>query len=152
MLEHGFIRPSESPYGDPILFAPKKDGVLRFCLDYRWLNKKMVKNKYPLPLPKEMFHWLGNAKVFQQNRPQVRVLADTGQTRRRSEDCVQDAVGLFEYLVMPFGIYNSPTQFMNMMDDLLGDYLDRFVFIFLDDILVYSANVKEHAEHLKKVL
>ena len=64
MLEHGFIRPSDSPYGAPVLFAPKKDGGLRFCIDYRWLNKKTVKNRYPLPLPEEMFDRLSNAKVF----------------------------------------------------------------------------------------
>ena len=64
MLEHGFIRPSDSPYGAPVLFVPRKDGSLRFCIDYRWLNKKTVKNKYPLPLPKELFDRLGSAKVF----------------------------------------------------------------------------------------
>ena len=64
MLEHGFIRPSQSPYGAPVLFMPKKDGGLRFCIDYRWLNKKTVKNRYPLPLPEEMFDRLGKAKVF----------------------------------------------------------------------------------------
>ena len=64
MLEHGFIRPSDSPYGAPVLFVPKKDGILQFCIDCRWLNKKTVKNRYPLPLPKELFDRLGNAKVF----------------------------------------------------------------------------------------
>ena len=64
MLEHGFIRPSQSPYGAPVLFAPKKDGGLHFCIDYWWVNKKTVKNGYPLPLPKEMFDRLGQAKVF----------------------------------------------------------------------------------------
>ena len=64
MLEHGFIRPSDSPYGSPVLFVPKKDGSLRFCIDYRWLNKKTVRNRYPLPLLEELFDRLGNAKVF----------------------------------------------------------------------------------------
>ena len=64
MLEHGFVRPSDSPYGALVLFIPKKDGSLRFCSDYRWLNKKTVKNKYPLPLPEKLFDWLGSAKVF----------------------------------------------------------------------------------------
>ena len=64
MLEHGFVRPLDSPYGAPVLFVPKKDGSLRFCIDYRWLHKKTVKNRYPLPLPEELFDWLGTAKVF----------------------------------------------------------------------------------------
>ena len=64
MLEHCFVRPSDSPYGAPVLFVPKKDGSLRFCIDYRWLNKKTVKNRYPLPLPEELFDRLGSARVF----------------------------------------------------------------------------------------
>ena len=64
MLEHGFVRPSDSPHGAPVLFVPKKDGSLRFCIDYRWLNKKTVKNRYPLPLPEELFDRLGRARVF----------------------------------------------------------------------------------------
>ena len=84
MLEHGFIRPSDSPYGAPVLFAPKKDGGLWFYIDYQWLNKKTVKNRYPLPLLEEMFDWLGNAERVQQDRPQVGILADTSQTQRRS--------------------------------------------------------------------
>ena len=64
MLEHGFVRPSDSPYGASVLFVPKKDGNLRFCIDYHWLNKKMVKNRYPLPLPEELFDRLGSARVF----------------------------------------------------------------------------------------
>ena len=78
MLEHGLIRPSDSPYGAPILFALKKDGGLRFCIDYQWLNKKTVKNRYPPPLPEEMFDRLGNAKVFSKINLQVRILANTG--------------------------------------------------------------------------
>ena len=152
MLEHGFIRPSDSPYGAPVLSALKKDGGLRFCIHYRWLNKKTVKNKYPLPLPEEMFDQLGNAKVFSK----IDLKSGYWQIPVRPGDVQKTAFktrwGLFEYLVMPFGLTNAPAQFMNMMNDLLGDYLDRFVLIFLDNILVYSANVKEHAEHLAKVL
>ena len=152
MLKHGFIRSSNSPYGAPVLFAPKKDGGLWFCIDYRWLNKKTVKNRYPLPLPEEMFDRLGNTKVFSK----IDLKSAYWQIPVRPGDVQKTAFktrwGLFEYLVMPFGLNNAPTQFMNMMNDLLGDYLDRFVLIFLDDILVHSANVKEHAEHLAKVL
>ena len=152
MLEHGFIRPSESPYGAPVLFAPKKDGGLRFCIDYQWLNKKTVKNRYPLPLPEEMFDRLGGATVFSK----IDLKSGYWQMPIRPGDIQKTAFktrwGLYEYLVMPFGVTNAPAQFMGMMNDLLGEYLDRFVLIFLDDILVYSQSMKEHAEHLRKVL
>ena len=145
MLEYRFIRPSDSPYGAPVLFAPKKDGGLRFCIDYRWLNKKTVKNRYPLPLPVEMFDRLGNAKVFSKidlKSGYWHILDRPGDVQKTT---FKMRWGIFGYLVMPFGLTNAPAQFMNMMNDLLGNYLDRFVLIFLDDILVYSANVKEHA-------
>ena len=152
MLEHGFIRPSDSPYGAPVLFALKKDGRLRFCIDYWWLNKKTVKNRYPLPLPEEMFDWLGNAKVFSK----IDLKSGYWQIPVRPGDVHKIAFkmrwGLYKYQVMPFGLTNAPAQFMSMMNDLLGDYLDRFVLIFLDDILIYSANIQEHGEHLRKVL
>ena len=123
-----------------------------FCIDYRWLNKKTVKNRYPLPLPEEMFDRLGNAKVFSK----IDLKSGYWQIPVRPRDVHKTAFktwwGLYEYLVMPFGLTNAPAQFMSMMNDLLGDYLDRFVLIFLDDILIYSANVQEHAEHLRKVL
>ena len=138
MLEHGFIRPSESPYGGPILFAPKEDGSLRFCIDYRWLNKKTVKNGYPLPLPEEMFGRLGGATVFNK----IELKSGYWQMLIRLGDIQKTAFktwwGLYEYLMMPFGVTNAPAQFMGMMNNLLGEYLDRFVLIFLDDILVYS--------------
>ena len=152
MLEHGFIRPSQSPYGAPILFVPKKDGGLRFCIDYRWLNKKTVKNRYPLPLPEEMFDRLGRAKVFSK----IDLKSGYWQIPVRPEDVSKTAFrtrwGLYEYVVMPFGLTNAPAQFMDMMNVLLGEYLDKFVLVFLDDILIYSASIEEHVEHLQKVL
>ena len=152
MLKHGFIRPSDSPYGAPVLFAPKKDDGLCFCIDYRWQNKKTVKNRYPLPLLEEMFDRLGNAKVF--NKIDLKsgywqILVRPGDVHKTT---FKMRWGPYKYLLMPFGLTNAPAQFMNMMNDLLGDYLDRFVLIFLDDILTYFANVQEHAEHLRKVL
>jgi hypothetical protein len=152
MLEHQFIRPSESPYGSPVLFSPKKDGGLRFCIDYRWLNKKTIRNQYPLPLPEELFDRLGGAKVFSK----LDLKAGYWQIPVRSGDVQKTAFktrwGLYEYLVMPFGVTNAPAQFMNMMNDLLGEYLDRFVLVFLDDILIYSADIDQHTEHLRQVL
>ena len=152
MLEHGFIRPSDSPYGAPVLFVPKKDGSLRFCIDYHWLNKKTVKKRYPLLLPKGLFNRLESAKVFRK----IDLRSWYWQMPVRLEDVHKTAFkmrwGLYEFLVMPCGVTNAPAQFMNIMNDLLGEYLDKFVLVFLDDILIYSANPQDHAEHLQKVL
>ena len=152
MLEHGFVRPSDSPYGAPVLFVPKKDGSLRFCIDYRWLNKKTVKNRYPLPLPEELFDRLGSARVFSK----IDLRSGYWQMPVKPGDVHKTAFktrwGLYEFLVMPFGVTNAPAQFMNMMNDLLGEYLDKFVLVFLDDVLIYSANPQDHADHLRKVL
>ena len=120
MLEHGFIRPSDSPYGAPVLFVPKKDGSLRFCIDYRWLNKKTVKNRYPLPLPEELFDRLGSAKVFSK----IDFWSVYWQMPVKPRDVHKTAFktrwGLYEFLVVPFGVTNAPSQFMNMMNALLG--------------------------------
>ena len=152
LLEHQFIRPSESPYGAPVLFVPKKDGSLRFCVDYRWLNKKTIRNQYPLPLPEEMFDRLGGSKVFSK----IDLKSGYWQIPVREGDVQKTAFktrwGLYEYMVMPFGVTNAPAQFMNMMNDLLGEYLDRFVLVFLDDILIYSATLDQHTEHVRQVL
>ena len=135
LLEHQFIRPSESPYGALVLFIPKKDSGLRFCVDYQWLNKKTIRNQYPLPLPEELFDRLGGAKVFSS----IDLKSGYWQMPVRSKDVQKTAFktrwGLYEYLVMLFGVTNAPAQFMNMMNDLLGDYLDQFVLVFLDNIL-----------------
>ena len=151
MLEHGYIQPSNSPYGAPVLFAPKKDGGLRFCIDYRWLNKKTIRNQYPLPLPEELFDRLGGSKVFSK----IDLRSGYWQVPLRQEDRKKTAFktrwGLFEYLVVPFGVTNAPAQFMNLMNDVLAQYLDDFVLVFLDDILVFSNSLEEHAEHLRKV-
>ena len=152
MLEHGFVRSSDSPYSAPVLFVPKKDGSLRFCIDYRWLNKKTVKNRYPLPLPEELFDRLGSARVFSK----IDLRSGYWQMPVKPGDVHKTAFktrwGLYEFLVMPFGVTNAPAQFMNMMNDLLGEYLDKFVLVFLNDVLIYSANPQDHADHLRKVL
>ena len=151
MLEHGYIRPSKSPYGAPVLFAPKKDGGLRFCIDYRWLNKKTIRNQYPLPLPEEMYDRLGGSKVFSK----IDLRSGYWQVPLREEDIPKTAFktrwGLFEYTMVPFGVTNAPAQFMNLMHDVLRDFLDRFVLVFLDDVLVYSRSVEDHADHLRQV-
>ena len=152
MLEHGYIRLSMSPYGAPVLFAPKKDGGLRFCINYRWLNKKTIKNRYPLPLPEELFDRLGGATIYSN----IDLRSGYWQVPLRKEDIPKTALktrwGLYEFLVVPFGVSNAPAQFMNLMNDVLADYLDDFVVVFLDDILIYSKTIDDHVVHLRKVL
>ena len=138
MFKHGFVRPSGSPYST--FFVPKKDGSLRFCIDYCWLNKKTVKNKYPLPLPEELFDRLGSTRVFSK----IDLRSGYWQMPTKPGDVHKTAFkmrwGLYEFLVMPFGVTNAPAQFMNMMNALLGQYLDKLVLVFLDEVLIYSAN------------
>ena len=111
-----------------------------------------VKNRYPLPLLEELFDRLGNAKVF----TKIDLRSGYWQMPVKSGDIPKIAFktrwGLYQFLFMPFGVTNAPVQFMNMMNDLLGEYLDQFVLVFLDDVLIYSANIQEHCEHLRKVL
>ena len=108
ILEHGFVRPSDSPYGAPILFVPKKDGSLRFCIDYHWLNKKTVKNRYLLPLPEELFDRLGSARVFSK----IDLQSEYWQMPVKPGDVHKIAFktrwGLYEFLVMLFGVTNAP--------------------------------------------
>ena len=151
MLEHGFIRPSNSPYGAPVLFALKKDGGLRFCIDYHWLNKRTIQNQYPLPLPEEMLDRLYGAKCFSKIDLKLRYQ----QMPIREQDIPKTAFrmhwGLYECLGMPFGVTNAPSHFIHMINDVLAGYLDVFIIVFLDDVLVYSHIVEEHAKHFWKV-
>ena len=151
MLEHGFIRPSDSPYGALVLFTPKKDGSLRFSIDYRWLNKRTVRNRYPLPLPEEMLDHLGGTRVYSK----IDLKLGYWQMPIRGQDIPKTAFrmrwGLYEFLVMRFGVTSAPLQFMHMINDVLAGYLDVFILVFLDDTLVYSRTVEEHAKHLWKV-
>ena len=124
MLEQGFNKPSDSPYSALILFVLKKDGGLQFCIDNWRLNKKTIKNRYPLPLPKEMFDRLGNAKVFSKidlKSGYWQILIKPGDVHKTT---FKMWWGLYEYLVMPFGLTNAPPQFISMMNDFLGEYLD----------------------------
>ena len=152
MMDHEYIRPSDSPYGALVLFAPKKDGSLRFCIDYRWLNKKTIRNRYPLPLPEELYDRLGSSTVFSK----IDLRSGYWQMPVRKEDISKTAFktrwGLYEFLILPFGVTNAPAQFMNLMNDVLRDYLDEFVIVFLDDILIYSKTIKDHLMHLRMVL
>lgn len=152
LLARGYIQPSSSPFGAPILFVRKKDGTLRFCVDYRALNKITVKNRYPLPRVEELFDRLQGAKVFSK----IDLEAGYWQLRVKETDVPKTAFrtryGHYEFKVMPFGLTNAPAAFQGAMNDIFRPYLDDFVVVFLDDILVYSKNPEEHLKHLNIVL
>ncbi|WVZ93534.1 hypothetical protein U9M48_039505 [Paspalum notatum var. saurae] len=152
-LDKGFIRPSPSPWGYPALFVEKKDqGGKRLCVDYRPLNAVTVKNKYPLPHIDILFDQLGGATVFSK----IDLRSGYHQIKVREEDIAKTAFstryGLYEYLVMSFGLTNAPAFFMYLMNSVFMNELDKFVVVFINDILVYSKNEKEHEEHLRIVL
>ncbi|KAL5547177.1 hypothetical protein UlMin_006864 [Ulmus minor] len=152
LLDRGFIRPSVSPWGAPVLFAKKHDGSLRLCVDYRQLNRVTIKNKYPLPRIDELFDQLGGSRYFSK----IDLRSGYHQLRIREEDVPKTAFrtryGHYEFLVMPFGLTNAPAAFMDLMNRVFKPYLDRFVIVFIDDILVYSKTQEEHEEHLRIVL
>jgi hypothetical protein len=151
-LAKGFIRPSSSPAGAPILFVKKSDGSLRLCVDYRGLNKITIKNRYPLPLIQENLDRLKHAKYFTKIDLRgaynlIRIAAgEEWKTAFRTR------YGLFEYLVMPFGLTNAPASFQQLMNEVLREYLDNSVIVYLDDILIFSNTREEHVNHVKSVL
>ncbi|KAK8919358.1 hypothetical protein KSP39_PZI021140 [Platanthera zijinensis] len=152
LIDKNFIRPSSTPWGAPVLFVKKKEGTLRLCVDYRELNKLTVKNKYPLPRIEDLFDQLVNARVFSK----LDLRYGYHQLRIKEEDIFKTAFstryGHFEFLVMPFGLTNAPAAFMDLMNRVFKDYLDRFVIVFIDDILIYSPTEEEHAWHLRLAL
>ncbi|XP_050387928.1 uncharacterized protein LOC126804551 [Argentina anserina] len=152
LLDAGFIRPSKAPFGAPVLFQKKKDGSLRMCIDYRALNKVTVKNKYPIPLIADLFDQLGHARYFSK----LDLRSGYYQVRIAEGDEPKTACttryGSYEFLVMPFGLTNAPATFCTLMNKLFHPYLDWFVVVYLDDIVVYSKTMQEHVEHLREVL
>jgi hypothetical protein len=152
MVAKGFIRPSKSPFGSPVLFVKKPDGSFRLCVDYRKLNEITIKNRYALPLMSELFDRLKNAKYYTRldmadAYNQLRIAAgDEYKTAFRTR------YGHFEYLVMPFGLTNAPASFQSYANDCLREFLDIFCIVYLDDVLVYSQTLEEHIAHVKRVL
>ncbi|GJZ31504.1 putative reverse transcriptase domain-containing protein, partial [Tanacetum coccineum] len=152
LSDKGLLRPSSSPWGAPVLLVKKKDESFWMCIDYRELNKLTVKNRYPLPRIDDLFDQLQGSSVYSK----IDLRSGYHQQRVREEDIPKTAFrthyGHYEFQVMPFGLTNAPAIFMDLMNWVCKPYLDKFVIVFIDDILIYSKNKKEHKEHLKLIL
>nr|CAE02079.2 OSJNBa0074B10.7 [Oryza sativa Japonica Group] len=152
LKEKGYIRPSTSPWGAPVIFVEKKDKTKRMCVDYRALNEVTIKNKYPLPRIDDLFDQLKGATVFSK----IDLRSGYHQLRICEEDIPKTGFttryGLYEFTVMSFGLTNAPAFFMNLMNKVFMEYLDKFVVVFIDDILVNSQSEEDHQQHLRLVL
>jgi hypothetical protein len=152
LLEKGFIRPSSSPWGALVIFVLKKDGTKRLCVDYHALNEVTIKNKYPLPRIDDLFDQLHGACMFSK----IDLRSGYHQLKIRECDIPKTAFILryvmYEYMVMSLGLTNALAYFMYLMNKVFMEYLDKFVVVFIDDILVYSRSEEEHEEHLRLAL
>jgi hypothetical protein len=152
LLEKGYIHPSSSPWGAPVIFVPKKDGTQRLCVDYHALSEVTVKNKYLLLRIDDLFDQLRGACVFS------KIGLRSGYHQLKVQECdipkttFVSRYGLYESTVMSFGLTNAPAYFMYMMNMVFMEYLDKFIMVFIDDILVYSRNEGEHEGHHRLVL
>ncbi|GKE74566.1 putative reverse transcriptase domain-containing protein [Tanacetum coccineum] len=152
LSDRGFIKPSSAPWGAPVLFIKKKDGSFRMCINYRELNKLTMKNRYPVLRIDDLIDQLQGSRVYSK----IDVRSGYHQLRVREEDIPKTTFRTryrhYEFQVMPFGLINAPTVLIDLMNRVCKPYPDRFVIVFIDDILIYSKSRKEHKEHLKLIL
>jgi hypothetical protein len=145
----GFIRPSSSHWGAPVLFLEKKDGTQQMCVDYRFLNEVTIKNKYPLPRIEDLFDQMKGASIFSK----IDLRLGYHQLKIRESDIPKTAFhtgyGLYEYTVMSFGLTNAPAYFMYLMNKVFMEYLDKFMVVFIDYILIFSKIEENHETHLR---
>jgi hypothetical protein len=148
----GFICPSSSPWGAPVLFVEKKDGTQQMCVDYRSLNEVTIKNKYPLPRIEDLFDQIKGVSVFSN----IDLRSGYHQLKIRESDIPKAAFltryGLYEYTMMSFGLTNAPAYFMYLMNKVFMEYMDKFVVFFINDILIFSKTEEEHEKDLRMVL
>jgi hypothetical protein len=151
ILKKGYIHLIVSPWGAPMLFVNKKDGTLRLCIDFRKLNKVTVKNKYPLPRIDDLFDQLKDARIFSR----IDLRSGCYQVRIKYEEInktiLRSRYGHYEFTIVPFGLSNAHVVFMCLMNGVFREYLDKFVILFLGDILVYSKIEEEHENHLRMI-
>jgi hypothetical protein len=151
MMQNGIIKPSQSPYASPVLLVKKKDRTWRFCLDYRHLNAQTMKNKYPMPIVDELIDELARGKWFSKldfRASYHQICINPSETHKTT---FKTHHGLYEFLVMAFGLTNAPATFQSIMNMIFAHLLRKGVIVFMDDILIYSATLEQHASLLQQV-